>query len=91
MKLFSRTSLVALSTVAAVTAASLTAPVFAEEPSNSVSAIHVADEAEAEGTSSGSSDFDMDEFAEYILLITGIVGALSAVMSFATALDRAAK
>lgn len=86
---FSQVSLVAFGTAAAVAASSLTAPAFAEE--QPVSIIQVADENTAEETSSGSSDIDMDDVFEYVVLITGIISVISAGLTLATAFDRAAR
>ena len=86
---FSRVSLVAFGTAAAVAASSLTAPAFAEEQPASI--IQVADENTAEETSSGSSDIDVDDVFEYVVLITGIISGISAGLTLATALDRAAR
>lgn len=89
MMRFSRASLIAVCTAAAVTASSLTVPAMAEAPAAAV--IQVAEETTTEENSSGSSDMNMDEISEYILIITGVIGALSAALTLATALDRAAK
>lgn len=90
MMRFSRASLLALSTAAAVTASSLTSPAFAEEqPTPAI--IHVAQAETTENSSSGSSDMDIDDISEYVLLITGIVSILSAGLSLATALERSAR
>ena len=86
---FSRVSLVAFGTAASVAASSLTAPAFAEEQPASI--IQVADENTAEETSSGSSDIDVDDVFEYVVLITGIISVISAGLTLATALDRAAR
>ncbi|OKX78390.1 hypothetical protein [Corynebacterium glutamicum] len=89
MNLFSRTSLVALGTAAAMTATTLSAPVQAEEVTPA-QVIYVAEAAEEENSSSnGSSDIDVDQISDYILIVTGIIGVLSAGLTFATAFQRA--
>lgn len=90
MMRFSRASLVALGTAAAVTASSLTAPAFAEEQSTPT-IIQLAQAETTENNSSGSSDMDIDDISEYVLLITGIVSILSAGLGLATAFERAAR
>lgn len=89
MKLFSRTSLVALGTAAAMTATTLSAPVQAEEVTPA-QVVYVADAAEEEnGSSNISSDIDVDQISDYILIVTGVIGILSAGLTFATAFQRA--
>lgn len=88
MKLFSRTSLVALGTAAAMTATTLSVPVQAEEVTPA-QVVYVADAAEEEnGSSNGSSDIDVDQISDYILIVTGVIGILSAGLTFATAFER---
>lgn len=88
MKLFSRTSLVALGTATAMTATTLSAPVQAEEVTPA-QVVYVADAAEEEnGSSNGSSDIDVDQISDYILIVTGVIGILSAGLTFATAFER---
>ena len=88
MKLFSRTSLVALGTAAAMPATTLSAPVQAEEVTPA-QVVYVADAAEEEnGSSNGSSDIDVDQISDYILIVTGVIGILSAGLTFATAFER---
>ncbi|ALC06056.1 putative secreted protein [Corynebacterium deserti GIMN1.010] len=87
MKLFSRTSLIALGTAAALTAGTLSAPAQAEEQATTPAQIvYVADE---DDTSTSSADYET--ISDYILLITGIVGILSAGLGLAVAFQNATK
>lgn len=88
MKLFSRTSIIALGTAAAVAATSISAPAQAEEVAPA-QVVYVADAVEEDnGSSSGSSDIDSDTILDYVVVITGIIGVLSAGLTFATAFER---
>ncbi|AGT05608.1 putative membrane protein [Corynebacterium glutamicum MB001] len=88
MKLFSRTPLVALGTAAAMAATSISVPAQAEEVAPA-QVVYVADTVEEEtGSSNGSSDIDSDTILDYVVVITGIVGVLSAGLTFATAFQR---
>ena len=83
MKLFSRTSLVALGSAAAMAATSISVPAQAEEVTPA-QVVYVADT----GSSNGSSDIDSDTILDYVVVITGIIGVLSAGLTFATAFQR---
>ncbi|ANE04153.1 hypothetical protein [Corynebacterium crudilactis] len=86
MKLFSRTSLVALGTAATMAAATLSAPAQAEEvaPAAQVTYLAASDD-------NSSSSIDVDNISDYVLIVTGVVGILSAALTFATAFERSMK
>lgn len=88
MKLFSRTSLVALGTATAMAATSISTPVHAANVAPA-QVIYLAEE--EPGSSNISSDIDIDEITDYILIVTGIIGILSAGLTFATTFERAMK
>ncbi|QDQ21085.1 hypothetical protein [Corynebacterium glutamicum] len=88
MKLFSRTALVALGTATAMAATSISAPAQAADVAPA-QVVYLAEE--EPGSSNISSDIDIDEITDYILIITGIIGILSAGLTFATTFERAMK
>lgn len=88
MKLFSRTSLVALGTATAMAATSISTPAHAADAAPA-QVVYLAEE--ESGSSNISSDIDIDEITDYILIVTGIIGILSAGLTFATTLERAMK
>ncbi|WP_080794720.1 hypothetical protein [Corynebacterium pacaense] len=89
MKLFSRTTLVALGTAAAVSISPLSAPAFAETPTPVPTTVTVtATPTTSENTSStGSSEVKTSEINEWIKLITAVIGVLTTILTFSSKLD----
>ena len=91
MKLFSRTSLVALGTAAAITVSGVTAPAFAQEDTTNINynlkAAEESEEPEEPSNASSNASSNTDKISDWIKIITAVIGALTAILTFSTKLD----